>query len=246
MKHQTYSIVKATLLSSTQKSFVNKVYFLFKLKKMIRCLFHITVFLLCFTFTLFIYRNYIQEIDLNSSITIGALLSTLGTSIASISNLFCNETREQFIKNTEMLLKTQEEFSDAWEHRPFIERISRHRQNKGYYEYLILENPKIIFSGLNWKKTVLVPTSKNDFYELPIIINYLRLQLNRKKYRKLIELNFQKYSSEMLVWDNLANSYKKIILYKISSFFSFVGISIVVNSFLFSFFYHIAAPYLNF
>lgn len=243
MTHETYSIQKATLKIETKSHSFDYTKFLFK--KILRCLFKIIIFTACFIFTFFIFRIYVDKLKLDNTIAIGALLSSLGTSITSISNLFCNESRERFTKNTEMLLKTQKEFEDEWEHRPFLKRMSKHKRGD-FYEYCTLKNPLIDFNGLNWSKKIDVPTSTNDFIEFPVVRNYLKLFFNRKNYRKLLDINFENYSDEILVWDNLTDSYKRIIVYKIFSNTSFIGISIVINSLLFSFFYNLVISGINF
>lgn len=241
----TYTIEKAHIC--TEKGNVISWKFLcFLAKKLFKILTQISVFAICFIFTCFIYRTYLIEISIENTISIGALLSTLGTSISSLANLYCNEILNRFIKNSEIMLKNQDEFQAKWEHRSFIKRFNKHTHSKFKYEYYILENPIIEFNGCNWRKRITIPTSKIDFYELPIIRNYFKLKFNRKKYRKLISFYTDNYVlKDILVWDNLTELYKEIIQYKFLAFLSFCGICIVINGLLFSFFYNSIISLIN-
>lgn len=199
----------------------------------------VTVFLLCMFFTYMIYNLYITEVSLENTITIGALLSTLGSSIISVTSHTCNESFRCFEENLKTMQKKQEMFDAKWEHRPFYKRISRHKYAKNKFEYCFLINPQIEFSVHTWNKAIDIPSSKSDFYELPIIRNFLTLKKHRKPYRIAISLyKDEKVLKEILVWDNLTDLYKNIISFKISQSFSILGWSILVNSICFSFFYY--------
>lgn len=234
----TYKILKATVSYKKGKRF-NTQYAIFVSKNIIRKIVLFLVFLLCVYFTYTIYKLYVSETSVENTITIGALLSTLGSSIISAASNSCNKNLLYFEDNLEIMQQRQEMFDAKWAHRPFYKRISRHKYSKDEYEYCFLENPKIVFSAHTWNKQVAIPSSIVDFHELPILRNYLILKMYRKLYRKAISLHQKKeILEEILVWDNLTDIYKNILNYKLSNLFSILGWSILINSIIFSFLYY--------
>lgn len=234
----TYKILKATISYKKGKKF-NLKYGIFILRNILRKIDICVVFLLCVFFTYTIYKLYISEISLENTITIGALLSTLGSSIISATSNTCGNQLRCFEDNLKAIQQRQEMFDAKWEHRPFYKRISRHKYSKDEYEYCFLENPKIAFSAHTWNKVIPIPSSKEDFYELPILRNFFVLKKCRKHYRIAISLHAQKETlEEILVWDNLTDIYKNILSYKLAYSFSLLGWSILINSIMFSFLYY--------
>lgn len=234
----TYKIQKATISYKKGKKF-NLQYSILIFKKIMRKIYVILIFLFCVLFTYIIYKFYINDISLENTITIGALLSTLGSSIISVASYACNENLRCFEDNFKNMQKNQEFFDAKWERRPFYKRISKYKYTKNEYEYCFLENPMIVFSAHMWNKRISIPSSREDFYELPIIRNYLTLRKNRKYYRIAISLYQNKEALEdILVWDNLTDMYKNILRYKLFHIFSTFGWSLLINSIIFSFLYY--------
>lgn len=240
----SYHVEKPKLMQATNKKY-RVAYFKQKIISSIKFLRFIFILLITFLITSYIYFNYVTEVTISDSISLGALLATLGSSIVSICSLFSGQQMDQFKDNTHILYKNLFLDQTAWERWPFVRRIRRYKTNIGY-EYQILYNPCIKFDVPNYSVFIDIPSSKSDFYEYSIIKTYLRLKKNRYKYfQGLNEHANPETRKEILIWDCLTAIYKNIINYKAYEISSMVGWGLVLNGLIYSFFYHTFAVKLS-
>lgn len=177
-----------------------------------------------------------KDFSYQESITLGALCSTLGSSILTITSIFSEHCLRNIDLNIETLQSEQLERNKKWNRWPFVDRISKHRFSRNSNEYYIYSNPSIKFCNLN--KEIHIPLSIRDFYELKILYNYVVLKVTRKNYRKILAFQpNEDYLKDILVWDCLMNTYKSVIIYKIHKLFSYIGWSIAISGIAFSFLY---------
>lgn len=190
------------------------------------------VFIFTFIFSLMVFNHCIEVPMWNHTIPLGAVIATLGSAIVSIFTLFCNEQYAQFNENGKIL--QDKLIREKWDRWPFLKRRDRQKISKGVYEVKILKNPHIIFynNENTWKITILLPTSKADFSELPIYSRFFKLMYNRQK----LLLNNQNIEAA-LVWSCLTSIYKHIMLYRTSQILVWIGVCFIFNSIIFSFFY---------
>lgn len=244
MEH-TYNILKAnhTLVSG---NFFNLKHFTFLIKNFIHRLRYVLIFIICFILTLFIYKIYVTENTIENVITVGALLSALGSCLASMASSRCEKNMTYFNSNLSSMFNLQKEFNAKWERKPYEKRVIRHKYNKNQYEYTFFNNAIVNFKINDWEVKIDIPSSDKDFYEIGVFYNFIKLKSHRNTYRKY--LNFykdQNITNDIFVWDNLQDLYKNIVEYRLFAIVSVFGWSIVVNSLIFSFFYHYAALLLN-
>ena len=223
-------------------------------KNIIRRLFYYFIrLLICIvTFCCLFYMFYIfdsnsliaQAFSYNESIALGALFSTLGSSLVAITSVLSEHCIKNIDINIETLQESQLCRTEKWKRWPFISRISKHNLSKNEKEYYVYENPSILFENL--KQEIYIPLAIKDFYELKIIWSYLVLKFKRKSFRKI--LAFQpnnNYLKDILIWDCLKNVYKTVIVYKFHKMFTYIGWSIVISSIIFSFSYPQLATYFD-
>lgn len=178
------------------------------------------------------------------SITLGAMFSTLGSSLISITSIFIKQCKNNIELNINTLQEDQLERETKWNRWPFVDRVSKHNVCSKKKEYYIYVNPSIKFSNL--KKEISIPLSTKDFNELKIIRSYFSLKVKRNSYRKV--LAFQpnnNYLKDILIWDCLKDVYKNIIYFKANKMISHIGWSIVISSITLSFFYPNLVSYFN-
>ncbi len=177
-----------------------------------------------------------KEFSYQEAITLGALCSTLGSSIITLTSVLSEHCIKNIDLNIETLQSDQLGKNKKWNRWPFVDRISKHRISRNSNEYYSYSNPSIKFC--NMRMEIYIPLSIKDFYELKIFFNYVMLKLKRKTYRKILAFQpNEDYLKDILVWDCLMNTYKNVIIYKIHKLFLYVGWSIVVSGIVFSFLY---------
>lgn len=184
--------------------------------------------------TWIIYRKCIVQMDLEHTISLGAVFATLGSSLVAISSLICNEQYNQFMDNIR-ILEERLFNKDKWERWPFVKRVQKSKIAHGEYLYYILYNPSIKFEGEQWKLEILLPSGKCDFRELPVYRTILKLTRYRKNYN--ITLLNQNNVKDILIWRCLTKAYLNILLYRWNQSIVWVGSYYIFSSIFFSFFY---------
>ena len=201
-------------------------------EKTVEVIVYFFIVAISFFLILFAFNNLISVLTIESAIPVGAVFSTIGSSIVSVSSIWCNKQDVLFENNINVLQKDL--IKSYWKRWTFLNRVTKSNLGKGKYQ--VIENPYIEFYFLTKKLKVNIPSSKSD-YELPVIITFLKLLFNKKKYRNsLIKLNNEDALQEILVWNCISSVYKNILTYKIGKFFVWFGCCLVFFSILFSLF----------
>lgn len=239
--NNTYKINTSTIkINNTQNA--RKKHFLYAINKSVVAISRslicaITILGVFYIFNFFDTNLLIgKEFNYSESIALGALFSTFGSSIVTITSIFCEHCIRNINLNIETLQSEQLCRAKKWTRWPFVERISKHSISIKAKEFYIYSNPSVKFCNL--KKDIYIPLSTKDFYELKIFHYYIILKLKRKDYRKILAFQADdKYLKDILIWDCLLDTYKNIIVYKTHKIFSYIGWSIVVSSLILSFLY---------
>lgn len=181
----------------------------------------------------FAFNNLIPVLTIGNTISIGAVFSTIGSSIVSVSSILCNKQDVLFENNINVLQKDLIDFH--WKRWTFLSRITKSNLGKGKYQ--IIENPYIEFNISSKALKINIPSSKYDYNELPVIITFFKLMFYKKRYQNnLIKLNNENALQEILVWNCISSAYKNILLYKIFKLWVWFGGCLVFFSILFSLF----------
>lgn len=245
----TYT-VKLSSIKLNNSKYAKWLYYRILIKRVLNMLLRIIVSsftVLCIFWIFNIFDNELligKKFSYLESITLGAMLSTLGSSLISITSIFIKQCKNNIELNINTLQEDQLERETKWNRWPFVDRVSKHNVCSKKKEYYIYVNPSIKFSNL--KKEIFIPLSTKDFNELKIIKSYFSLKVKRNSYRKV--LAFQpnnNYLKDILIWDCLKDVYKNIIYFKANKMISHIGWSIVISSITLSFFYPNLVSYFN-
>lgn len=203
-------------------------------EKAVEIIAYFLIIAISFILIFFAFNNLISVSTVENAISVGAVFSTIGSSIVSIFSIWCNRQDILFENNIAVLQKDLINF--YWKRWTFLNRVTKSNLGKGKYQ--VIENPYIEFNFSTKKLKVNVPSSKSDYNELPVVTTFLKLLFHKKSYRSsLIMLNNEKALQEILVWDCISSVYKNILMYKIGKLFVWLGCCLVFFSILFSLFY---------
>lgn len=203
-------------------------------EKTVEVIAYFFIIAISFFLILFAFNNLISVLTIENAISVGAVFSTIGSSIVSISSIWCNKQDVLFENNINVLQKDLINF--YWKRWTFLNRITKSNLGKGKYQ--VIENPYIEFKFSTKKLKVNIPSSKSDYNELPVVITFLKLLFYKKSYtNSLIKLNNEDALQEILVWNCISSVYKNILIYKVGKLFVWLGCCLVFFSILFSLFY---------
>ncbi|MCQ2485798.1 MAG: hypothetical protein MJ168_10770 [Clostridia bacterium] len=227
----SYKVVNGKLLLTEKRPVYYRRIICEKAAEVIAYFFIIAI---SFFLILFAFDNLITALTIENAISVGAVFSTIGSSIVSISSILCNKQDVLFENNINVLQKDLINF--YWKRWTFLNRVTKSNLGKGKYQ--VIENPYIEFEFSTKKLKVNIPSSKSDYDELPVVITFLKLLFYKKSYRNsLIKLNNEDALQEILVWNCISSVYKNILTYKIGKLFVWFGCCLVFFSILFSLFY---------
>lgn len=231
-----YSIQEGELLLNNSKhvKLIVRLKFLFRIVKLILYLFSfgITAYL-----TYLIFVQCITDATLMNCIPLGAIFATFGSAVISVVSLYCNKQISLFQENF-LALHEQIPGLSSWKRWPFLKRYSRERTGAFSHNYHMLKNPRITFNGKNYCLTIALPTCTADFYDLPILINIIKMLRFHKSFMQSVirHQNIQEQKDIFIFYCTLM-IYINIMRYKLGTFFMLIGSEFVLTSIIFSFFY---------
>lgn len=204
------------------------------LRKVVLMFLYLALFAGVCAVTCVVYRKSIVQMNLDHTISLGAVFATLGSSLVAVSSLACSEQYSQFADNTRIL--EEKLFNkEKWERWPFVRRLQKNKIAPGEYLYYKLCNPCVIFTFGCRKLTISLPSGKGDFRELPVYQAVFKLMWYRKKYAAM--LMSQNRVKDILIWNCLTRIYCNILLYRWNQIIVWIGSYFIFSSIFFSFFY---------
>lgn len=231
-----YSVSEGELLLNNSRKVKIIVWFTFMLR-------FLKMFLLIFTFgitvylTYLIFRECITEATLTNCIPLGSIFATFGSAVISVISLYCNKQISLFQEN---LLALHEQMPDlsSWKRWPFMKRYSRERTGLFQHDYHVLKNPQITFHRAAYDLTIPLPTCTADFYDLPIVINFLKMLCFHQSFmRAVLKRHVMQDQKDISTFYCTLIIYRNIIRYKAGTFLMLIGSEFVLASIIFSFFY---------
>lgn len=231
-----YSIKEGELLLNNNISVKLIVWFTFLLRI-------VKLGLLLFSFGITVYLTYlifgqcIADASLMNCIPLGSIFATFGSAVISVISLYCNKQISLFQENL-LALHDQIPNFPSWKRWPFLKRYNREKTGIFHYNYHMLKNPQITFNGNNYCLTISLPTCSADFYDLPIIINFIKMMWFHKPFMQSVtrHQDIQEQKDIFIFYCTLM-IYKNIIKYKFGTFLMLIGAEFVLTSIIFSFFY---------
>jgi len=109
-----------------------------------------------------------------ASLASAAILATFGSAIATVGSLWTGDYAERIALNVDILFRDILK-QDAWRRWPFLLRGGTKKLFGGDIQQVELRNPKIPLNVGSHDIEVLVPTVKDDFFDLPLFKNVVPL-----------------------------------------------------------------------
>lgn len=231
-----YSVKEGELLlnNSRKVKLIVRFTFLFRIVKIILLL---LTFIITMYLTYLIFRQCIIDATLTNCIPLGSIFATFGSAVISVISLYCNKQISLFQENL-LALHEQVPNLSSWKRWPFLRRYSRERTSLFRHNYHLLKNPQITFNSEKVDLTISLPTCTADFYDLPIVLNAVKMLCFHHSFMKTVvkhrDLQEQK---DIFTFYCTLMIYKNIIRYKIGTFLMLIGSEFVLASIIFSFFY---------
>ncbi|WP_040328090.1 hypothetical protein [Clostridium ihumii] len=232
---------KLILRKGTEKEVIDKE--LLK-EKMITNILYFFIVISPLILTYFIFDSCIEKnkLNLSNTISLGAIFATFGSAIISSVILFQSDKSNRILSNVDILYSDilQEEKWTRW---PFIKRYDAHTLLDGKITSNILENPYITFNVGSHNINISIPTTQEDFYDLPSFHIFKQM----KKYNNYFKTNiithtdsisdthFSDVGDYYWAWNCLYDIWKNVIFFKISKLIVALGFSIIISSFIYSF-----------
>lgn len=192
------------------------------------------IFAKCISVTLSVSGN--PKMLLEDCISLGSIFATFGSAIIAFLSLTSAHQLSGFQENVSILNETlSQQGTPNWKRWGFLPRYSRERMADNSYQYYTLKNAELEFKTENKTIHIPIPSAEQDFKDLPVLYNWLKMYKNRKYY--LLYVQKQLCIGDFITWDCLMSLYKNIIIYKISQFGIWIGTSYIINSIIFAFFY---------
>lgn len=198
---------------------------------------YILSFFVCFLTTHFIFKLCISnEYKLSDTIALGSIFATFGSSIVAIFTLTLSNIYERFCNNLSILF-TKLSPENEWHRWPFIKRVSHSKLYNHELTYQVLKNSEIVFNVGSHLLTIILPTVKEDFYDLANWSSYLNMFRELKNYESFVLNNITEPANSLMLWDCIFDNFKCIAIYKFARLMIIIGESFIFSSIILAFFY---------
>lgn len=243
---------KLTLRKGTEKEVIDKD--LLKEKRIINIA-YLLIVILPFIITYFIFDSCIDKSDLNlaNTISLGAIFATFGSAIISIIVLLQSDKSNRILSNVDIL------FSDIlheekWTRWPFIKRYDAYTLLDGEITSNILKNPYIIFNVGSHDIDIPIPTTQEDFYDLPSFHIFKQMKIYSNHFKTNIinrpdtisDNHFSDIGDYYWAWNCLYDIWKNVMYFKVNKLIVSLGFSIIISSFIYSFYFIQINNFINF
>lgn len=225
----TFTEGEVTKYSTTQKKRIKHIYFY----QIIYC----ASFIICFFISFIIFKICIENKNkLQDTIALGSIFATFGSSIVAIFSITLNNIYDRFCKNLNILFSELIP-NNSWYRWPFIKRMSHSKLFNNELTYQILNNAKLEFNVGSHPINIILPTVREDFYDLPNWKNYYTMLTEAKNYESYVLNNLSNSATSLMVWDCILDNYKSISIYKLAKLMIVIGESFIISSIVLAFFY---------
>lgn len=195
----------------------------YRISSILHVLLLVLIFLLVLRFTDYIFFATLSTRDYFDIISLGAVFATIGSSLISITSLFCNYLFEEYQKAKEILLSYNDNIKTAntWN---FIEDnkvlLKSAEQIIAYKKVA----PEIVFEFGVGNLSVPIPINKKDLLIGPLIKNFIQMKIIRNLYFKRLKQNSSSLEdSGLFVWECTTYMLSRAIFYKISLTLTILG-----------------------
>ncbi len=136
-----------------------------------------------FVFILYVAATWIAYVLLSipaahesfiASLSSAAILATFGSAIATVGSLWTGDYVSRITLNVDILFRDIFK-QDPWRRWPFLLRGGTKKLFGGNIQQVELQNPKIPLNVGSHDIEILIPTVKDDFFDLPVLRNVVPL-----------------------------------------------------------------------
>lgn len=200
-----------------------------KNKRLIFIICNLIMAYIIFTFTIFIFENLQLNNDKYTIISVGAIFATLGSTMVSISSLICSRFYNEFVLGLKTLKNEflTDKIDDRWNFINDSDTIIKNEKGRLYYFW---DPVKIIFTIGTITLKIIIPTHKNDFNDLELLKNLIKMTILKKTFVQ-VAYNNSDYISEsgIYAWECLYSTLRYALLYKINYYFVIAGIYFFIS-----------------
>jgi hypothetical protein len=174
-----------------------------------------------------LFKQY-KYSDLVSLLSVGAMLATFGSAISTIGLISQNNLYERIKTNISILeIDIRKISGNSWRRWPFLPRFSKNKLLDNSEQQLVLKNPKIPFNVGTHTVNIDMPTVQEDFFDLPLLRNYLTLFRYKKSMATVILTRKDNYIAngtnltrfdEYLAYLCIYDMWKSILKFRISKY----------------------------
>lgn len=171
-----------------------------------------------------------------------AILASFGAALVSIAIFLLTEAVADVKENVDILFKDILKQDQPWRRWSFLERNESRSLLNGDVLQHELKNPSLPFDVGTHVIEVDVPTVVMDFYDLPVLSNFLRMKrFKRAFFTRAVNRDHpgqeDKQSDavdEMMKFRCLDAIWGKVVTYRISRYVHYFGCSLVVSSMIYA------------
>lgn len=217
-----------------KETFLKKV----KTEKIFTKILLITAFVTLICFLNFIFRKSISEYNLSNVISLGAVLSTFGSALLAAASVIEKDRYDRVLRNVDIYYNDIAK-EKPWRRWQFLKRTTEFRAFNNDIIKTTLQNPDIVFDVGSHEIRVYLPTVLEDFYDLPSFYCFYIMARNKKHFvtnavKKEIDLEGP---SGYMGWHCLYDIWKSVMIFRISRYITYSGISIIFTSIIFTIYY---------
>jgi hypothetical protein len=171
-----------------------------------------------------------------------AILASFGAALVSIAIFLLTEAVADVKENVDLLFKDLLKQEEPWRRWSFLGRIESRPLFSGEVLEHELKNPTLKFDVGTHTMEVDVPTVAMDFYDLPVLTNFLRMKRFKKAFfTRMVSRDHSGQENkqplavdEMMKFRCLEAIWSKVVTFRISRYLHYFGCSLVVSSMIYA------------
>lgn len=166
-------------------------------------------------FTDCVFSTTLSVRDSYEIISLGAVFATIGSSLISITTLYCNYFFEEHKKAKEILLSFHNNFKtvNTWNFIQDYKILLKSCEHTIAYQKI---SPKVVFEFGEKNVSIIIPTNKKEIKNYRLIINLIHMKRKERLFFKGLEQNSTSWEDDgLFVWECTTYMLKSALLYKI-------------------------------
>ena len=176
-----------------------------------------------------VYRFPEAKPSIVAILATGSIFGTLGSAIMTMFGLYEKDLLERINLDLDILHRDIVKEPSPWRRWPFLKRSTTWKLYGGDTISTNLSNPPIRFHVGSHEETIDLPSVPEDFYDLPVLSNFLKLRRFRRAFMTKHTGDRQgKSIDEILQYECIFDVWRSIICYRIVRYVMHVGAALIV------------------